>query len=183
MQLWREHPFGGDSKAQSGNYTFPNSLSGADMDPTCQRHRALCWLFGSSMSAHLASVHKRQPGTTRGRLGLVARRWPRNTQVSLKQVADNGRSSPDRRQVAQRGHSQRHIDPRTDQIHVTVLQQNVDIERGMLRRKTWRVGRTCRRANVTGAERRAIVLARSRHRPARRASACSASSMVRLARS
>jgi hypothetical protein len=47
--------------------------------------------------------------------------------------------SPDRRQVAQRSHSERYIDPRTDQIDIAVLQQNVDILRRMVREKLWQV--------------------------------------------
>ena len=47
--------------------------------------------------------------------------------------------SPDRRQFAQGGHSQRYVYPRTDEIDITILQHDVDIQRRMLCKERWQM--------------------------------------------
>src|SRR4051794_8718480 len=110
------------------------------MDPACQRHRALCVCFPEAPCwpalPLLVNDSLIRCEISWGLWHTVRREIPRRPQNKPPTTAD---LSPDRRQVAQRSHSQRDIDPRTNQIDIAVLQQDVDIERRMVGEKLWQV--------------------------------------------
>src|SRR5262249_44103405 len=136
FQLWREHPFRRDRETEIGENCLANALRSRDayspLQGDCRLGRALSESPGSATTALVIndSLVADEVGRRSGFAALCEVRWCcEDKPAALPNFACR------QTRIRQRAHAQCDVDTGLDEIDVSIVEDDVDVERGVLLEK------------------------------------------------